>query len=42
VSIAVGISFGLKLPDAGWMAIAAIIAMKPSRRRRRADRRGRA
>jgi uncharacterized membrane protein YgaE (UPF0421/DUF939 family) len=30
VSIAVGISFGLKLPDADWMAIAAIIAMKPS------------
>ena len=30
VSIAVAISFGLKLPDADWMAIAAIIAMKPS------------
>ena len=30
VSIAVAISFGLKLPDADWMAIAAIVAMKPS------------
>jgi uncharacterized membrane protein YccC len=30
VSIAVAISFGLKLPDAYWMPIAAIIAMKPS------------
>ncbi len=30
VSIAVAISFGLKLPDADWMAIAAIITMKPS------------
>jgi uncharacterized membrane protein YgaE (UPF0421/DUF939 family) len=30
VAIAVAISFGLKLPDADWMAIAAIIAMKPS------------
>ena len=30
VSIAVAIAFGLKLPDAYWMPIAAIIAMKPS------------
>ena len=30
VSIAVAISFGLKLPDADWMVIAAIVAMKPS------------
>ena len=30
VAIAVAISFGLKLPDADWMPIAAIIAMKPS------------
>ena len=30
VTIAVAISFGLKLPDADWMPIAAIIAMKPS------------
>jgi fusaric acid resistance family protein len=30
VTIAVAISFGLKLPDADWMAIAAIVAMKPS------------
>ena len=30
VAIAVAISFGLKLPDAEWMPIAAIIAMKPS------------
>jgi uncharacterized membrane protein YgaE (UPF0421/DUF939 family) len=30
VSIAVAISFGLKLPDADWMPIAATIAMKPS------------
>ncbi len=29
VSIAVAIAFGLKLPDAYWMPIAAIIAMKP-------------
>ena len=30
VSIAVAISFGLKLPSADWMPIAAIVAMKPS------------
>jgi hypothetical protein len=30
VTIAVAIAFGLKLPDAYWMPIAAIIAMKPS------------
>jgi Fusaric acid resistance protein-like len=30
VAIAVAIAFGLKLPDAYWMPIAAIIAMKPS------------
>ena len=30
VSIAMAIAFGLKLPDAYWMPIAAIIAMKPS------------
>ena len=30
VTIAVAISFGLKLPDADWMPMAAIIAMKPS------------
>jgi uncharacterized membrane protein YccC len=30
VSISVAIAFGLKLPDAYWMPIAAIIAMKPS------------
>ncbi len=30
VTIAVAISFGLKLPDADWMPIAAIVAMKPS------------
>jgi len=30
VSIGVAIAFGLKLPDAYWMPIAAIIAMKPS------------
>jgi hypothetical protein len=30
VSIAVAIAFGLKLPSAYWMPIAAIIAMKPS------------
>ena len=29
VSIAIAIAFGLKLPDAYWMPIAAIIAMKP-------------
>ena len=29
LSIAVAIAFGLKLPDAYWMPIAAIIAMKP-------------
>ena len=29
-AIAVAIAFGLKLPDAYWMPIAAIIAMKPS------------
>jgi len=29
VAIAVAIAFGLKLPDAYWMPIAAIIAMKP-------------
>ena len=29
VSIAMAIAFGLKLPDAYWMPIAAIIAMKP-------------
>jgi Fusaric acid resistance protein-like len=30
VAIAVAIAFGLKLPDAYWMPIAAIISMKPS------------
>ena len=30
VSVAVAIAFGLKLPSAYWMPIAAIIAMKPS------------
>jgi uncharacterized membrane protein YccC len=30
VSIAVAIAFGLQLPSADWMAIAAIVAMKPS------------
>ncbi len=30
VSIAVAIAFGLQLPDAYWMPIAAMIAMKPS------------
>ena len=30
VAITVAISYGLKLPDADWMPIAAIIAMKPS------------
>ena len=30
VAIAVAISYGLKLPDADWMPIAAIVAMKPS------------
>ncbi len=30
VAIAIAIAFGLKVPDAYWMPIAAIIAMKPS------------
>jgi uncharacterized membrane protein YccC len=30
VSVAVGIAFGLQLPSACWMPIAAIVAMKPS------------
>ena len=30
VAIAIAIAFGLKLPDAYWMPIAAIVAMKPS------------